>query len=337
MTRAIVGPLARVVATITIIVAGFELDVVGTVNAERRVNSLSHDVAVRERPPRDGAYDPARDPYYRYEVGPMFEIVDDVAYEMSRGITRCSDPVIDPVVTSLRDAGIDAQRSACLRSALSVHLPISALIDTPGFHGEIDGALQLGGRYVVGQRLELSASLRAFRYQFVQNAVNIGTGAQLGPLVVGAAYGRRWGVSAVAIAGTLEVPYTRDNLDTAHLSGALTLLATNRLTDRTTLHSRLGFVGMRAWSLGGSTGRMAFRAGADVVRRLGERWSLDLGAEIQAGWYDGFDGTTIRVGAQRRFGRYIRGMLGVGLPVGGDERTNAVIDIGVAGDLPEYY
>ncbi len=246
-----------------------------------------------------------------------------------------SDGLVEPVVTPLRDAAIDAQRSALVRSELSVHIPVAAHIDTPGFHGEIDGALHLGGRVVVGDRLELSASLRAFRYQFVQNAVNIGTGAQVGPLVVGAAYGKRWDASAVAIAGTLELPYTRDNLDTARLSGALTLLATNRLGPRTTLHSRLGFVGMRAWSLGGSTGRMAFRAGLDLVRRAGERWAFDLGAEIQAGWYDGFDGTTIRFGTQRRFGdsgRY-RGALGIGLPVGGDERTNAIIDIGVIRDL----
>lgn len=248
----------------------------------------------------------------------------------------CDNEHIEPVVTSLRDGYIDAQRSAYLRREISVHLPMSALIDTPGFHGEIDGALQLGARFVVGERLELSAGLRAVRYQFVQNAVNQATQASLGPLTVGAAYGRRWGVSAFALAGIIEVPFTRSNLDTTHLTGSLTAITTHRMTRRTTLHTRLGFVGARAWSLGGSTGRMAFRAGADLVRRVGERWSFDLGAEIQAGWYDGFDGTTVRLGAQRRFGRYLRGMVGVGLPVGGDERTNAIIDIGVAADLPEH-
>lgn len=276
------------------------------------------------------------EPFDEYEEGPMFEIVDDRAYEMTPGWRRCEEQLVDPVVTSLRDAAIDAQRSACLRSELALHVPISALIDTPGFYGELGGGLQLGGRYVVREKLELSANVRLANYHFVQNAVNKATETQIGPFVVGAAYGRRWGVSALAIAGTLELPYTRDNLDTMHVSGALTLMAMNRLGARTTLHSRLGFVGGRAWSLGGSTGRMAFRAGLDLVRHTRwSRWAFDLGAEIQAGWYDGFDGTTIRAGMQRRFGfwgRY-RGALGVGVPLGGGERTNAIVDIGVIRDL----
>ncbi len=291
-------------------------------------------VAYAERSNTDGEVVIATtDPYETYEQGPMYEIVDDTAYEMTPGQRRCDQVLIEPVVTSLRDTGIDAQRSACLRSELSVRLPATILIDTPAFHGEVDGALQFGARTVVREHFELSASLRAVRYVFVQNAVNKATEAQLGPLAIGAAWGTRRGVSAFALAGVIEVPFTRDNLDTTHLTGSLTAITTNRLTRRTTLHARLGFVGARAWSLGGSTGRMAFRAGADLVRRAGERWSLDLGAEIQAGWYDGFDGTTIRLGAQRRFGDHYRGMLGIGLPVGGDERTNAIIDIGVVRDL----
>jgi hypothetical protein len=277
----------------------------------------------------------AQDSFEYFEYGPTYEIVNDHMNEMWPGTTRCDDPLWDPVITPLRDPEVDRQRTACLRHDVSADLLASALIDTPGFHGEIDGALQLGGRYLLRESLEVGASLRVLRYQFVQNAVNKATEAQFGPLALTATYGRHWGVSAVALSGALEVPYTRDNIDTAHLGGSLTLVVMNRLGDRWTLHSRLGFVGARAWSLGGSTGRMAFRAGADVVRHVREsRWGFDLGAEMQAGWYDGFDGTTIRLGAQRAFGaRRYRGMLGVGLPVGGDERTNAIIDIGVVRDL----
>lgn len=291
----------------------------GIAHAERRENRL-HD-----------PYSHLDDRYIEWEKPPLY------AYQFRPGTRRCDNALIDPVPTPLRDAAIDAQRSACLRRELTVHLPLSALIDTPGFHGEIDGALQLGGRMVVRDRFELSAGLRAARFQYVQNAVNKATEVQLGPLLLGAAYGVRRGVSAFALAGVIEVPSTRDNLDTTHLTGSLTAITTNRLTARTTLHGRLGFVGARAWSLGGTTGRLAFRAGADVVRRLGVRWSIDVGAEMQAGWYDGFDGTTIRLGAQRRFGSYVRGMIGVGLPVGGDERTNAIIVVGAAGDLPRLY
>lgn len=299
--------MTRVIVCVWIAIAH-----IGVAGAERRLNTLAPDV---------------------WLFGDEDEY-DERPRHHHAGTRRCDESLIDPVVTPLRDASIDAQRSACLRRELTIHIPLSALIDTPGFHGEIDGALQLGARYAFGEHLELSAALRAARYAFVQTAVNKATELQLGPLSLGAAYGTRRGRSAFAIVGVIEVPFTRDNLATTHLTGSLTAITTNRLTQRATLHGRLGFVGARAWSLGGTTGRSAFRAGADVVRRVGERWSLDVGAEIQAGWYDGFDGTTVRLGAQRRFGEYVRGMLGLGVPIGGDERTNAIFDIGVAGDLP---
>ena len=56
-------------------------------------------------------------------------------------------------------------------------------------------------------------------------------------------------------------------------SGTAVVVGVNSYTETT----------QRAGSLGGSTGRLAFRAGLDLVRRVGARWSFDLGAEIQAG------------------------------------------------------
>ena len=47
--------------------------------------------------------------------------------------TPCDAAVSDPIVTPVRDVYLDAQRSACMGTALSAAVLAHALIDTPGF------------------------------------------------------------------------------------------------------------------------------------------------------------------------------------------------------------
>ncbi|HEY5950322.1 MAG TPA: hypothetical protein VIV40_32735, partial [Kofleriaceae bacterium] len=100
----------------------------------------------------------------------------------------CDEAVIDPIVTPVRDIDLDAQRSACLRQDVSLRLLGHALIDTPGFHGELGGNFALAGHFLARRDLELSAQLRVVDFTFVQNAVNKATNTGFGPLVIGAAY-----------------------------------------------------------------------------------------------------------------------------------------------------
>ena len=51
------------------------------------------------------------------------------------------EAVRDPVVTPVRDAYLDTQRSACLRDEAFVALAPHVLIDKPGFHGALGGDL----------------------------------------------------------------------------------------------------------------------------------------------------------------------------------------------------
>src|SRR5689334_15890991 len=84
----------------------------------------------------------------------------------------CAMAIVDPIVTPVRDAYLDAQRSACFRNELSAGLDAHALIDTPGFHGVLGGDLALGGRMIIKKAHELSVQVRVVDYEFVQNAVN---------------------------------------------------------------------------------------------------------------------------------------------------------------------
>ena len=246
----------------------------------------------------------------------------------------CRDAILDPVTTPVRAVAIDAQRTACLRDELGGHLAASALIDTPGFRGVLGGELRLLGRTRLGRQFELDAGLRILRYSYVQNAVNKVTTTQLGPLTVGGAWAGDLGDGArLALVGLVELPYTRDELATMHTSGELAGVVTAALTARSVLHARLGMVAAYATSAGGDTGRVALRAGADLARQLGRTLALHAGVEAQAGWYRGLDHLNLRAGAHARFAGPWRAMIGVGVPVGGEERTNVILDLGIIRDM----
>jgi hypothetical protein len=259
-------------------------------------------------------------------VGPALARADESAIALE----PCDSAVIDPIVTPVRDVDLDAQRSACLRQELSARVLGHALIDTPGFHGVLGGDLALAARLAVRDSIELSAQLRVVDFAFVQNAVNKTTNAGFGPLVVGAAYG----FTRTALVAQLELPYTRDDMATLRISGALGAVYTGPLTTTLVLHARLGVLGMHAESLAGSTNRLALRAGGDLAWHLRTRLALQAGADISAGWYGGFDHVLLRAGVHWQLSRTDwRLRAGIGAPLGGSERTNAVVDLAIVHGL----
>ncbi|MBX3162578.1 MAG: hypothetical protein KF773_41840 [Deltaproteobacteria bacterium] len=245
----------------------------------------------------------------------------------------CADAVTDPVATPLRDARIDAQRGACLRSEVAAAIGAHALIDTPGFHGFLGGDVTLRGRFRLGERVEVGALARVVDYAFAQTAVNKATALRFGPLVLEAAVAAvRSPRAQLAVVAALEVPATRDDTDTTRTGGQLAAVFTGELARRWTLHARIGATGAAASSAGGETRRLGLRGGADAVWRGGRR-ALLVGAELQAGWHDGFDTTLVRAGYVQRLGAAWRGVVGLGVPIGGNDRTNAAVDLGVVRTL----
>src|SRR6185503_4385860 len=126
-----------------------------------------------------------------------------------------------------------------------------------------------------------------------------------------------------------------DEMDTVHVSGQLAGVVTGQLARSFILHARLGALGMRASSLAGSTNRLALRAGTDVVWHMRRRIAFMAGADISAGWYHGFDHVLLRTGVhwQMRLASDWRLHAGLGAPVGGSERTNAVLELAVVHGL----
>ena len=237
------------------------------------------------------------------------------------------EAVRDPIVTPVRDAYLDAQRSACLRDEAFVAIAPHVLIDTPGFHGVLSGDLSIGGRLVV-RNTELSVQARALDYAFVQNAVNKVTHVGVGPLVIGAARAK----DHAAIAARLELPYTQ-SFDTLRTSAALEGIYSADLMPDVTLHGRLTALGMFASSEAGETHRLAFRAGADLAWQPRRSVALQVGADLMAGWAHGFDDVLVRAGVHWAMTGLWRLRSGVGLPFGGSERTNAIVDVAVVHDL----
>ena len=245
----------------------------------------------------------------------------------------CETALVDPLATPLRET--DAQRGACLRDELSASLVGHALIDTPNFHGVIGSEVALGARFVVHHRLELGARVRAIDYTFAQTAVNKVTATRFGPVALGAAVDLPFDEHArLAVVGLVELPFTRDSMETVHTSGQLALALTGTLSPRWQVHARLGTHVAYASSSGGTARRVALRAGTDLAWRFRARWSLQYGLDTEAGWRDGFSMLFVRTGLQwRPRGGAYRGTLAVGAPLGGDEPTTAIISLGVARDL----
>jgi hypothetical protein len=247
----------------------------------------------------------------------------------------CARRVDDPIVTPVRDVDLDAQRSACLRQDISVRSRSYALIDTPGFHGDLGTELIVAGRLLVRDDYELSAQLFVLDVTFVQNAVNKVTNTAFGPIVVGAA--RRLPVAGrtrAALAAQLELPYTGDPMDTRRVSGALGGVVTHALAREVALHGRLGGHAMHASSLAGSARWLALRAGADVAWRPRRCVAVHAGAEVSVGWYGGFDHVLARLGVHWHLWRDDwRLRAGLGAPLGGDERTNAILDLALVRGL----
>jgi len=149
-----------------------------------------------------------------------------------------------------------------------------------------------------------------------------------GPVVIGAAANH----GNAAIAARLELPYTQ-SFATLRTSAALEGLYSADLGRVFTLHGRLTALGMFASSEAGDTHRLAFRAGADLVWQLPHAVAVQVGADLMAGWAHGFDDVLVRAGVHWAMAGLWRLRSGVGLPIGGSERTNAIVDVAVIHDL----
>jgi hypothetical protein len=247
----------------------------------------------------------------------------------------CEYELADPVPTPLHPAGIDDQRAACLRTEVGINVTSHALIDTDEFHGHLGGDVVLDLRHVFHAELEVGARLSLVDFNFVQTAVNKATETIYGPLLLSIAWGRRLAPSArFAIVASAELPYTRTEREVLHSGGELSGLVTGALTEHWTLHTRLGGVWSVASSEAGTSPRLAIRAGFDLAwRSQGSRIALITGAETSAGFTGGLDTVMLREGFQLHVGDLYRFVVGIGIPLTGNDRTTAIVSMGVSREL----
>jgi hypothetical protein len=249
-------------------------------------------------------------------------------------VDPCADSVVDPIVTPIRERWLDVQRAACLRDEDSAGIAAHALIDTPGFRGQLGADAIVGRRMVIGKAHELSVQLRVLEFAFVQNAVNKVTHTGFGPLILGGAAGGSLGRGArAALVLRTEIPFTRDDRDTLRTSTQLAGVVTAALSPRLTLHARLGGVGTVAMSSGGTAKRLGLVSGGDLAWHVRPRLALHAGTEVMAGWAGGLDHVLARAGVHWRVrGDRARLRIGAGVPVAGNERTNAILDLALVLD-----
>ena len=242
-------------------------------------------------------------------------------------------PLVDPVPLGVRDAAFDAQRGACLGPEMSARVVGLATIDTPNFYGTLGGGLVLGARFLPHHRVEVGVSARAVDYTFAQDAVVIAHDVRFGPVIAHAAIGgpiamnrdARW---AAVLAWAL--PLTTADMDLVETAAQAAVVASVRATPRWTAHARAALLGGLARSDLGTTTRGAFLVGGDAIVRATGWLGIGLGADAQAGWRGGFDHLLVRAGFRFAIGERWRIELGAGAPLGGEERANAAVTLGVA-------
>jgi len=237
-----------------------------------------------------------------------------------------------PVPVAVRDTGFDAGRGACLARELSIRVEGVAAIDTPEFYGTIAAAGVVGFALPITDRIELGVAAHGLRYTFTQDAVVKATELGAGPLVAHVAYAgaspdpaaARW--AAIA---TVAIPFTDVGDGVTTIAGQLAIVRSMAVRPRWVVHTRAAVLGAIAGSAGGSTRRGAFLVGIDAVVAATGRLSLGLGADAQAGWRGAFDQFLLRPGLRVRARGRLHVELGAGLALGGRERVDAAVTLGV--------
>ncbi len=241
---------------------------------------------------------------------PLYVVLFAAAVMAPTSEARADGPcraLLAPTGGSVRDTGLDQNRSACATDGFVVGTRALATIDAKNFYGTLSSSLMLDYRMLHLSGFEFSLGARLVDYRFAQSAVFTDGELSAGPISVGVLRPTRstwWGIPvAVAHAIRFEVPYT--NLADQDLSVAASpsALATLTPSPRLHLHGRMAAL---LWSVlpeSGADSRAALLASTDVAYAPVSAFSLNAGLEAQAGWYGlGLDHLQARGGVRLKIG-----------------------------------
>lgn len=251
----------------------------------------------------------------------------------------CADELVaSPLAPALRDTGLDRTRGACLADTVDTRARGAAAVDLPDFYGTLAGSFFLERRYRLLPELELQAGARAVDYRFVQNAVVTADEWSIGPVWLGATIGdrRRPGGRLLRLAYGLrfELPYTDSNyVDTPVVAARPEVAGALALARTLALHGRAAGLLWLARPPGDVETRRALLGSADVVWAPWRVLAASAGVEAQTGWTGaGLDHLLVRGGLRVPLGCSARLDLAAAVPLAGEERTDVVVELGVAVD-----
>ncbi|MEN9798007.1 MAG: hypothetical protein RL653_1703 [Pseudomonadota bacterium] len=236
-----------------------------------------------------------------------------------------------PVPLAWYEADVGTGRRTCGRTEFGVGTRLRAIIDTPGFYGNIGASALLFGSYAFSPRTELFGTLEAYDFQFVQNATLQGTAGTLGQLTVGAThqvfrYGQGGIVSATA---RLMLP-TALSSPTRTVGGEVGAAWSHRFSDRLRFHG-FGSVDLTA-GLGAAAPLprvgVHLNGGAEYVVCSG--FSAVLDGNLHFGRRALFDTFAPALGLRARLWRGLGLELAAALPLVGAERTDASLGLRLA-------
>jgi len=241
--------------------------------------------------------------------------------------------MLAPSAVSLRDTGLDQNRSACAMDAISIGTRTQATIDTPNFYGTLGASLMLDYRYLHAAGFEFSVGARLLDYRFAQSAVFTEGEFSVGPISVGVLRPRStqwWGIPvAIGHAIRFEVPYTNSSDENLTVAASPTFLVTLTPASTFHIHSRIAAL---LWSVlpeAGADSRAALLASTDIAYAPASVFALTTGIEAQGGWYGvGLDHIQARAGFRTGIGAVGALEVSAGTTLAGAERNDLVFWIG---------
>ena len=246
-------------------------------------------------------------------------------------------PFTGPIELGLREAGLGAPRSPCAAREVFARVDGGATVDRPEFYGTIAGALHVGVRWPVAleDRLELSAEAWLADWRFAQNASIKATELTYGPLAVGVHWQlpefRALG-TPVSYANTVRVVLPGTRIGVEGDRGALEYGAHVGLRPRRWLSLGLhggGLTQLTEAEDGGTSSHWQFFVGSSAGLAPADWFALIVGLELADEWHgQDRDHLLVRGGLRFFVGRAGIVELGAGLPFGGVERTDLIVQLG---------
>jgi hypothetical protein len=151
----------------------------------------------------------------------LFALIATLPAALRAEDTACTSSALPegPAAVGFLEADWSTGRRACPRTEVGLGGRFAAIIDTPGFYGNLAVNGLVFGSWAVRPDLELFGTLEAVSYNFAQNAVLKATQLTLGNLTAGASWAYlRTSRFTSALTGRLLLP-TSLEIPGAHVAG----------------------------------------------------------------------------------------------------------------------